>query len=245
MLVSTIDMIGQRECPCAVKHIHFVPSSSTLLKVLLIVLWLSSTCGKKAFLPSTVCQNISGIEVRFYDYFPGYLGSYPAPVQGEEYKYNESGQGGEYKYNEVAEILTDSARMCCGNLNVSFVWLKNTNSVSVQIQYLVKADTLTTDNDSGKFIFYFPEFSEKGMRQVYEYTLRRPFLPVLKSPGHAVVMRTSEAKKGVEPIKTLAPSLPLIVLLFTMATFFGIAVWFLVSYTVLGYSWFTPKLFFW
>ena len=216
-------MVGQRECPCAVKHIHFVPSSSTLLKVLLIVLWLSSTCGAKAFLPSTVCQNISGIEVRFRDYFSVYLGSYPAPVQGEEYKYNGSGH--------VAQILTESARICCGNLTISFVWLNSTNSKSAQIHHHVKTD-IWTDNDSGKFIFYFPEFSEKGMRQVYEDTSRRQFLPVLKSPGYAIIMRAAEARKGVAPIKTLAPSAPLILLLLSMAMLFGVAVWFLVSYSI-------------
>lgn len=214
-------MIGQREYrPCAIEHSHFVlPSLTALLRVLLIVIWLSSYCNGDSALSSDVCQDISEIEVRFRDYFSEYLGFHTELVQGEEFKYVEHGQ--------VVGMLTESARMCCEKMNVSFVWLGNKKDKS-PIQHLVK-ESVFTDTDSKKFIFYFPEFSDKGMTQVYRDAFPRPFLPVVKSPGHAIIMRAADAKKGLSAFEILKPSAPLITLLVTLAVVFGIAVWFLVS----------------
>ena len=184
-------------------------------------------------LPNEYCESVGEMEIRFRDYYPLYL-STEAYGNGSTHERNGSGESQPCRNGMVAKIMNESAKACCPNVNISYVSLRDTDveyPISFLAQYEVFRHAIGTDNDTTdpkKFIFYFPEFSSKGATQVYGFS--RPFLPMLKSPGHAVVMLTSEAKLGLSPSEILSPSLSLLALMFASALLFGLMVWFLVCF---------------
>ena len=195
----------------------------------MIPLFSGLTSSLELGLPEEVCQNVSEIEVRFRDYYPYFL-------SGEVYDNNSTHFGkvshnlGGHQNGLVAKIIIESAKSCCANVSVSFASLGD-DDASYPIAFIVQSEVLRSSHhhssvDPKKLIFYFPEFSGKGATQVYEYP--RAFLPVLKSPGHAVVMLSSDAKFGLKAIEVLGPSLPLLGLMFIAALVFGVVIWFLV-----------------
>ena len=196
-----------------------------------------SVAGKiKVDLPNGVCQNVSEVEIRFRNYFAFYLSretfgidSSPGENKSEIF---------DTKINGIfADNIIRSAKKCCPNLTVNFVWIGGDTDAEYPISAVSQHDIFQhsfssrkNETDPKRFVFYFPEFSTKGATNVYDFP--RPFLPLLKSPGHAVVMLTSDALLGLSPDKILKPSLPLLALMFAAAIIFGIVVWFLVSFAI-------------
>lgn len=176
-------------------------------------------------LPGKICQNVSEVEVRYRDYYPFYLSSKPPQMARGRWKYQPG---------LLAKRITDAAKTCCPNVNVTFKWIGNVEPhkhVTLIAQREVLRSLLDKRNQSNspqKFIFYFPEFTSGRVSEIYPYPT--PFLSVLNSPGHAVVMLKSDAKRATSPGKLLAPSVPLVIVIFAAALIFGLAIWLLVSF---------------
>ena len=220
---------------CAKNMSEFCRLGSKPTSALLLCLFFAdvlSVAGKiKVDLPSEVCQNVSEIEIRFRNYYAFYLSreafgvaSSPGENKSEIFETHRNGI--------FADNILRSARACCPNLTVNFVWIGGDTDDESPISAVAQRDIFQhyfgsskNKTDPNKFVFYFPEFSTKGATQVYGFP--RPFLSLLKSPGHAVVMLTSDAMFGLSPNEILKPSLPLLALMFASAIIFGIMVWFL------------------
>ena len=178
-------------------------------------------------LPEIFCQNVSEVEIRFHNYYPIYLSR---KTLGKR-SVNDSGELEINDRSLLAEIISESVKNCCPNVTLSFVWL-GANESGLSVPYLAQRAVFRhsvnrSNVDPKKFIFYFPEFSSTGAKEIYVNPTA--FLPIVKSPGHAVIMLMSEAKIGLHANEIIRPSLPLLILMFASALVFGLIVWFLVS----------------
>lgn len=207
------------------------------LATICIILCVISASAVKDFdfnqfqLPVETCGNVSNVEIRFLDYYAYYLTTKTAYENGTIRTVNRSSPS-MVPNGSIPKILKDSANYCCPNVSIKFVWLENND---VPITFLAQRDvhhaivsSYKNTIDSKKFVFYFPEFSQKDATEVYR--LPRHFLPLIKSPGHAIIMLKSETKFGLTPDEILIPSVPLLAMLFTFALLFGVVVWFLVRF---------------
>ena len=211
----------------------FQRGSKSASVFIMLCMIFSRVAGDSDFrLPFEYCQNVSEVEIRFNDYYAVYLST---SMNGKAATYGVNGSEKQEvdRNGMVVRIINEAVTACCPNVNVSFVRFGNREAkypISTLAQRDVFRYTFRPRNntiDPKKFIFYFPEFSDKGATEVYGYP--RTFLPVVRSPGHAVVMLRSEGKFGPRPWEILRPSLPLLVLLLGFALVFGLVVWFLVS----------------
>ena len=188
----------------------------------ILFLCLLCICGNEAGVPQQFCNSISTLKLKFRNYFPHYLSMSHNETTNDPTSIYE--EGSLYKKVHQAE------NKCCAdpNIKVSFKWLDNV-STHMPLQFLVQHEqfaerTFSKYND--QLVFYFPEFADKGASHVYSPKSR--FFRVLHSPGHVVLMRSADAKLGLDPVTILAPSSPLLAFLFTTALVVGIVVWFLV-----------------
>ena len=91
------------------------------------------------------CEKISGVEVRYNEFYELYLG------HGSE---NDELQ----EHGIVYRSLTGAVETCCPGMELNFIL------VNESVEYLVQEDILHhhgVKNDS-KLIFYFPEFTSQG-----------------------------------------------------------------------------------
>ena len=183
-------------------------------------------------LPAKVCENVSNVEIRFRDYHAYYFATKTAYKNGTERTVNLS-LPSMVPNGFIPKILKDSVKYCCPNVSVKFVLLEN--STAVPVTFLAQRDVYhavfrfyNNTMDRKKFVFYFPEFSQKDATNIYKFP--RHFLPLVKSRGHAIIMLKSETKFGLTPAEVLMPSLPLLAVMFAFALLCGIVVWFLVSF---------------
>lgn len=124
-----------------------LPESSMLEKTLvfLLAMHLPHVSANKAsgkLIPKEECDKISGVEVRYNEFYELYLG------HGTE---NDEIQ----KHGIIYRSLSEGVEACCPGMELNFTL------VNESIEHLVQEDILhhhAVQNDS-KLVFYFPEFT--------------------------------------------------------------------------------------
>ena len=107
----------------------------------------SHAFGNKAkpLIPKEECNRISGVEIRYNEFYELYLG------HGSE---NDELQ----KHGIIYKSLAGAVNACCPGMELNFT------QVNESVEYLVQEDILhhfDINNDS-KLVFYFPEFTDQG-----------------------------------------------------------------------------------
>ena len=121
--------------------------------VILLSIGLPNALGKKAYgklIPNKECDKVSGVEVRYNEFYELYLG------HGKE---DDQIQ----KHGIIYRSLTEAVEACCPGMELNFTL------VNESIEYLVQEDVLhhhAVQNDS-KLVFYFPEFTTQNKLGMY------------------------------------------------------------------------------
>ena len=127
-------------------------AESLLLKTVLFALLFNifhvcvsynSTVGK---IPKEECDKISGMEVRYNEFYELYLGH-------KNYDNNTLEEEG-----IIYQSLTKAVDACCPGMTINFTHVNET------IEHLVQEDILHHHDvqNSSHLVFYFPEFTAQG-----------------------------------------------------------------------------------
>lgn len=121
--------------------------------VILLSTDLPNASGKKThgkLIPKKECDKISGVEIRYNEFYELYLGH---GVENDQIQ----------KHGIIYRSLTEAVDACCPGMELNFTL------VNESIEYLVQEDVLhhhAVQNES-KLVFYFPEFTTQNKLGMY------------------------------------------------------------------------------
>lgn len=115
---------------------------TVLFNVIHVFVSCNSAVGK---IPKEECDKISGMEVRYNEFYELYL--------GHKNDNNTLEEGG-----IIYQSLTKAVDACCPGMRINFTHVNNT------IEHLVQDDILHHHDvqNSSHLVFYFPEFTSQG-----------------------------------------------------------------------------------
>ena len=99
----------------------------------------------RELIPEKECEKISGVEVRYNEFYELYLG-------------NDEEKGELQKHGIVYKSLNKAVNACCPGMEVNFTL------VNTSVEWLVQEDILHHHGvqNNSHLVFYFPEFTSQG-----------------------------------------------------------------------------------
>ncbi|XP_028414374.1 uncharacterized protein LOC114537528 isoform X1 [Dendronephthya gigantea] len=186
-------------------------ASLVIVTSVFLLFWSHGVDGSRSgepLIPKQECNKISGVEVRYNEFYELYLGHDGA---------NDELQ----KQGIVYRCLSEAVEACCPGMTLNFTL------VNASVEYLVEEDILHHHGirNTSHLVFYFPEFTTKKDLEVYSHKV--PFLKLRKSPGFALVMLRSESHLDISASDIITPSWPIFALVLSLSWAVGIVGWFL------------------
>ncbi len=117
---------------------------------LLFTVAFACVCGNKTvgIVPQHECNRISGMEIRYNEFYELYL--------GHDSKYDELQEHG-----IIHRSLRGAVNACCPGLKLNFTHVDESIEDLVQEDILHHHD-LQRQQNSSNLVFYFPEFATQG-----------------------------------------------------------------------------------
>jgi hypothetical protein len=132
------------------------PKTSLLNAFLLVLLFhtffKANAESTKELIPKKECERISGVEVRYNEFYELYLG-------------HDTDKGEVQEQGIIYKSLAKAVNACCPGMELNFTF------VNTSVEWLVQDDILHHHEvqNSSHLIFYFPEFTSQGNLGTMEY----------------------------------------------------------------------------
>ena len=131
-----------------------------LLKTILVLVLFDILCKLKGesirrLIPKKKCDKISGVEVRYNEFYELYLG-------------HDADNDQVHKNGIVYKSLNKAVNACCPGMELNFTL------VNTSVEWLVQKDILHHHEarNNSRLIFYFPEFTSQGNIGTRKYALQ-------------------------------------------------------------------------
>ena len=181
-------------------------SNHVFVCLLLLVGCLPSSFGHMG----KACSLLTRVEFHFKSYFDFYFDQTSTTNSGLLY-----------------DTIKGALKLCCPGAIIQFLPLSHTKESIQEIVTKVKGGD-NSFHSQGIVKLYYPEFADEVTTDVYDGTT--PFLRLLKSSGHAIIMVKPPPKERVFVGEIIVKSSAILMFLITFAWIIGILAWATVSY---------------